>query len=123
MLVADKTEDCRGRPPAFIFARHPGLLDFFIRPSLPKEKKKAPAFHIAQEAVRPTVYFDTNRLRDPIMDDGCVEIKPTIDRSLATPHKLLTRRLADTNEAGLHCTFCSSVGAVGDAMMTSTFGE
>lgn len=97
-------------------------IGFFIRPSFPK-KEEAPAFHMAQEAVRPTVYFDTNRLRGPVMNDECLEIKPSIDRSLATPHKLLTRQLADTNEAGLHCAFCSSGGAVGDAMMTSTLGE
>lgn len=52
----------------------------FIRPSFPK-KKEAPAFHIAQEAVRPSVYFDTNRLRDLIMYDGCMEINPSIARS------------------------------------------
>lgn len=62
----------------------------FHTPKFPQRKKKAPAFHIAQEAVRPTVYFDTNRLRDPIIDDGCLEIKPTIDRSLVRNSSQIT---------------------------------
>ena len=93
----------------------------------PKKEEEAPAFDIAQEAVRPTVYFDTNRLRDPIKDDGCAW--KSNQRSIARSQLLTNYSFTDwpmPTKARTQCSFGkegSSAWIVHDDLSVSTLGE